>query len=78
MVFAIDCPTHGQRILVTAARIRGLRNTSGRILLDVECWCGTRVTIHTGRRAAGPDPNTPDTAGPDPNTPHSAGQGSNL
>jgi hypothetical protein len=38
--------------MVPERRIRALRNTSGGILLELECWCGTRVTLATGRRRA--------------------------
>lgn len=48
-MLTIDCPTHGCRVLVPPTRIRGLRNTTGGILLEVECWCGTSVTFRTGR-----------------------------
>ncbi len=51
-MFAIDCPTHGSRVLVTERRIRNLVNTPAGILLDVECWCGTHVQVLTGRNAA--------------------------
>lgn len=50
-MFTIECPQHGSRVLVTETRIRSLRNTKGQILLDVECWCGTQVTLRTGRRS---------------------------
>ena len=39
--------------MVPETRIRGLHNTAHGILVDVECWCGTRVAIRTGRRRAG-------------------------
>jgi hypothetical protein len=53
-MFTIDCPGHGHRVMVPERRIRALRNTSGGILLELECWCGTRVTLATGRRRAHP------------------------
>lgn len=57
-MFPIDCPAHGQRVLVPPTRIRHLRNTQHGILLTVECWCGTRVTVRTGRhRTAGQGSN---------------------
>ena len=37
--------------MVPERRIRGLANTAAGILLEVECWCGARVLIQTGRRA---------------------------
>ena len=51
-MFAIECPTHRSRVLVTESRIRNLRNTDRGILLDIECWCGTHVVLVTGRTAA--------------------------
>ncbi|HEY8475007.1 MAG TPA: hypothetical protein VIL37_20615 [Natronosporangium sp.] len=50
-MFAIDCPRHRTRVMVPERRIRGLANTAAGILLEVECWCGARVLIQTGRRA---------------------------
>jgi hypothetical protein len=55
-MFPIECPHHGSRVMVPETRIRGLRNTAHGILLDLECWCGTHVTIRTGRRRANPLP----------------------
>jgi hypothetical protein len=48
-MFVIDCPRHGSKVLVFETRIRSLTNTDTDIVLDVECWCGQHVTIHTGR-----------------------------
>jgi hypothetical protein len=57
-VLAIECPNHGSLVMVPETRIRGLHNAADGILLDIECWCGTRVAIHTGRRAsADPGPS---------------------
>jgi len=47
-VYVINCPRHG-RIMVPHTRIRRLHNTSQGILLELECWCGTLVTLRTGR-----------------------------
>ncbi|MDR7280525.1 hypothetical protein [Catenuloplanes atrovinosus] len=49
-MFAIDCPQHDSRVLVTERRIRSIDNTEQGIRLDVECWCGRHVTLRTGRR----------------------------
>ncbi|WP_213453788.1 hypothetical protein [Rhizomonospora bruguierae] len=49
-MFTIDCPTHGARMLLTERRIRSLRNTDAGIVLEVECYCGYREAITTGRR----------------------------
>jgi DNA-directed RNA polymerase subunit RPC12/RpoP len=48
-MFAIECPRHGHRVLVPETRIRGLHNTPRGIRLEIECWCGARVTVRTGR-----------------------------
>jgi acetyltransferase-like isoleucine patch superfamily enzyme len=53
-MFAIDCPSHGRQVLVTDRRIRSLANTDHGIVIDVECWCGTHVTLLTGRAAGDP------------------------
>lgn len=50
-MFTIDCPTHGHPVLVTDEHIRSLTNTDHGIVLDIECWCGTHVTLVTGRSA---------------------------
>lgn len=50
-MFLIDCPTHGRRVLVPPSRIRSLHNVAGGILVELECWCGTQVTLRTGRGA---------------------------
>lgn len=47
----ISCPRHAARVIVPTSRIRDLRNTEAGILLMVECWCGERVRIRTGRHA---------------------------
>jgi len=48
-MFTIDCPVHRSKVLVGMRRIRSLANTKHGILLDVECYCGTRVALGTGR-----------------------------
>jgi hypothetical protein len=61
-MLAIDCPNHGAPVMVPVTRIRGLRNAPDGITLHVECWCGARVAIRTGRRRAAP-PRRPVYAG---------------
>ena len=53
-MFAIDCPVHGSKVLVGTRRIRSLVNTGRGILLDIECYCGTRVITGTGRHHVRP------------------------
>lgn len=52
-MFAIQCPVHRSRVLVSERRIRALRNTEHGILLDVECYCGHIERIRTGRARTG-------------------------
>jgi hypothetical protein len=47
-MLVIDCPTHGSKVLLSERRIRRLRNADSEIIVDAECWCGTRMRIHTG------------------------------
>jgi hypothetical protein len=49
-VLIVDCPDHGSRVLLSERRIRRLHNADAEIILDVDCWCGARLRIHTGRR----------------------------
>lgn len=51
-MFAINCPVHRSRILVSEQRVRSLRNTDQGIVLEVECYCGYTETVRTGRRRA--------------------------
>jgi hypothetical protein len=51
-MLSIHCPTHQSEVLLTERRIRSLRNTDQGIIIDVECYCGTHVTIRTGRKRA--------------------------
>lgn len=51
-MFAIQCPTHDSEVLLTERRIRRMENTPRGIVMDVECYCGTRVLVRTGRRLA--------------------------
>lgn len=70
-MFPIDCPGHGRRILVPPSRIRHLRNTATGIRLELECWCGTLVTVRTGRLERQPTAGTGRSR-------RAAGHGSNL
>jgi hypothetical protein len=57
VMFVIDCPAHGSRVLLSERRIRNLRNTDAGVLLDVECYCGHIQRIRTGRT---PRPGVPE------------------
>jgi hypothetical protein len=48
-MISIDCPRHDARVLVGASRIRSFHNTPYGIYLSVDCYCGQRVAIATGR-----------------------------
>lgn len=54
MMFTIDCPVHGSKVLVGMRRIRSLANTERGILLNIECYCGTRVAVGTGSKYFSP------------------------
>jgi hypothetical protein len=49
-MFTIDCPQHGTHVLVGTRRIRAFHNTDHGIFMSVECYCGSRVAVPTGRR----------------------------
>ena len=55
-MLSIHCPTHKSEVLVTERRIRSMRNTEHGIVMDVECYCGTHVTIRTGRKRYANEP----------------------
>ncbi|HVL82952.1 MAG TPA: hypothetical protein VM367_01465 [Pseudonocardia sp.] len=48
-MLVVHCPRHGCRVLLTERRIRALLNTPQGIVLEVECDCGERITLVTGR-----------------------------
>ncbi len=50
-MFAIWCPTHESRVLLSWSRIADIRNRDGVIEVDLRCWCGDMVTHVTGREA---------------------------
>lgn len=47
----IRCPARGDE-LIPERRIHSLTNTSNGILMRIDCYCGQRHVIRTGRRAA--------------------------
>lgn len=51
-MFAVHCPRHGTRVLLTERRIRALHNTEAGIVIEAECYDGERVFVITGRGAA--------------------------
>ena len=55
-MFAVYCPRHGTRVLLSERRIRAVHNTGGGIVLEVECHDGQRIQLVTGRAVtdAGP------------------------
>jgi len=52
-MIAVYCPRHGSEVLMSERRIRSLRNAPTALELDVECYCGERITVRTGRRRTG-------------------------
>ena len=50
-MFAVHCPRHGTRVLLTERRIRVLHNTEAGIVIEAECYDGERVFVVTGRCA---------------------------
>lgn len=55
-MFAVHCPRHGARVLLSERRIRAVHNTGEGIVLEVECYDGQRIQLVTGRAVtdAGP------------------------
>lgn len=56
-MFAVHCPRHGSRVLLSERRIRALHHTDSGLVMEAECYDGERVFVVTGRRA----PATPAT-----------------
>jgi hypothetical protein len=54
-MFAVHCPRHGTRVLLTERRIRAVHNTDSGIVVEAECYDGERLFVVTGRGAS-PDP----------------------
>lgn len=52
-VFTIDCPRHGTSVLLSERRIRSMRPSPSGLEVEVECWCGHRSTLTTGRPLVG-------------------------
>ena len=50
-MFAVHCPRHGSRVLLSERRIRALHHTDNGIVIEAECYDGERVFVVTGRRA---------------------------
>lgn len=54
-MIAAYCPGHHATLLFSESRIRGLFNTPIGIELFLECYCGERIEILTGRTADEPE-----------------------
>lgn len=50
-MFAVHCPRHGTRVLLSERRIRTVHNTGNGIVVEAECYDGERVFVVTGRGA---------------------------
>jgi hypothetical protein len=53
-MFAVDCPTTGQRTLIFSSQVTGVRNTDTGIHVHFTCDCGERGVLVTGRGATHP------------------------
>lgn len=51
-MFAVHCPRHGTRVLLSERRIRAIHNTEAGIVVEAECYDGERVFVVTGRGAS--------------------------
>lgn len=41
-MFAINCPRHRSRVLLTASAVEGLDNTRDGVVVHWRCYCGAR------------------------------------
>jgi hypothetical protein len=48
-MFAIDCPRHGARVLVTNRHILSIAEDGSGLVVRYRCWCGDEGRFHTGR-----------------------------
>jgi hypothetical protein len=50
LVFTVDCPNHGARVLLGPRRVRTLTNLEdGDVELVWRCYCGATGRLRTGR-----------------------------
>jgi hypothetical protein len=56
MVFAVECPRHGSRILLFTRNLKALRNTPLGIEVHYRCTCGYEGVWLTGGSRARPAP----------------------
>lgn len=49
-MFTAYCPRHRSNILFSESEIRRLTNVGGEIIVEVDCFDGERIVLHTGRR----------------------------
>lgn len=54
-MFTVDCPGHGDRVIIWTSGVEGARNTARGIEVDYHCTCGHRGTWITGRAATAAD-----------------------
>jgi hypothetical protein len=50
VMFSVQCPQHGSKVLLPERRIESLRNTLAGIEVRWVCYCGHRGAFTTGRR----------------------------
>jgi hypothetical protein len=48
-MFAVHCPRHGARVLLSERRIRALHTGDTGIVMEAECYDGERIFVVTGR-----------------------------
>lgn len=53
-MYAVLCPTHGTHVLLGPESIVAMTNdpSTGRIVVELRCHCGTELSVHTGRGSA--------------------------
>lgn len=50
VMFSVQCPQHGNEVLLSESRIESLQNTLAGIEVRWVCYCGHRGSFTTGRR----------------------------
>jgi hypothetical protein len=48
-MFAVHCPRHGARVLLSERRIRALHIGDTGMVMEAECYDGERIFVVTGR-----------------------------
>lgn len=48
-MLAAFCPRHRGTVLFSESRISSMRNTSGGVEVELDCYCGEHLLIRRGR-----------------------------